>query len=373
MAKEIRCVYCKDVKPRPRRGEHVILNGLGGRTTIQDVCGDCNAFLGKHVDEEFLRRSFVALRRLLDPRIRDGEAPAPQFANTEVGYLDVRLPNSGFLDLLPQVLLEGDRLRICAADFDQPLIEKALREVQEAGRACVHVVVRDTPDHEPARLVVNRKGRKHLVRARDAAQVDRLLGLIEKTPPSGEYQNWDLKPEVQLLLSMDVNTPGRCAAKMAFNAATYTLGPNVMISADYDPVRNFILGEDVMEGPVTTDGGEEGLLLDTRFVDDMRESPPTRGNSTDHTIIVDVVGDQLCSSVSLFGGAEAFSVRLGPAPSSKMDRLPMAVTIAAAGEVWCLLNHGRLWWHHEEPIWPVTGAAPGGSEEQASCPDEEST
>lgn len=369
----IRCIYCKEVKPRPRRGEHVILEGLGGRTTIQHVCRECNGFLGRYVDEEFLRRSLVALRRLLDPEIQEGEASAPQFARTEVGYLDVRLPNSGHPDLLPQVLLEGDRVRICAIDFDQPLMERVLREVQEAGRACLHVVVRDTLEHEPARLVVNRKGKKHLVRARDAAQVERLLGLIEKTRPSGEYQNWDLNPHVHLLLSMDVNAPGRCAAKMALNAATYALGPDVVLGPDYDPVRNFVLGTDVVEGPVTASDGEEGLLLDTRFVDDSGVNAPMRGHPTWHTINLGVVRGGLCSRVSLFGGAERYWVRLGPAPSSRMDRLPIAVTILTVGEVWLMPNQGRLWWHHEDPMWVATGIAAEGSEEKSTCPVGEST
>lgn len=37
-ATDIQCVSCKEWAPRPIYGEHIILDGLGGRATIPDVC-----------------------------------------------------------------------------------------------------------------------------------------------------------------------------------------------------------------------------------------------------------------------------------------------------------------------------------------------
>ena len=45
---EIQCVYCSEVKPPPKKkGEHIILDGLGGHATILDVCKECNQWLGE--------------------------------------------------------------------------------------------------------------------------------------------------------------------------------------------------------------------------------------------------------------------------------------------------------------------------------------
>src|SRR5690606_20421248 len=79
----ILCVYCKEDAPRPARGEHIILEGLGARATIPDVCAHCNSKLGRNPDREFLRQSFVALRRFLDPAYTSGETGDTQFFPVE--------------------------------------------------------------------------------------------------------------------------------------------------------------------------------------------------------------------------------------------------------------------------------------------------
>ncbi len=76
------CIYCKATKPRPRKGEHLILEGLGGRATTRTVCGVCNNQLGQ-LDQEFLRNTHIALHRFLDSSVQDGEVRAPQFAPFE--------------------------------------------------------------------------------------------------------------------------------------------------------------------------------------------------------------------------------------------------------------------------------------------------
>ena len=96
------CVYCKTEKARPPRGEHIVLKGLGGRATISEVCAECNGLLDTRVDGEFLRSTHIALHRFFDPAVQEGEVTSPQFLPTEYGYIDVRLMNSGEMDILPQ-------------------------------------------------------------------------------------------------------------------------------------------------------------------------------------------------------------------------------------------------------------------------------
>src|SRR5690606_23858295 len=208
---------------------------------------------------EFLRKSFVAFRRFLDPEVVEGEAPSPQFTKTDFGYLDIRLFNDRSMRVLPQILLDENRVRIGSSPEDHDKIMGVVEQVKAEGEACLKVHVLDVEEHAPARIIAGKRDR-HLLRARTQEEADRLVELTKKATPSSKYHDFPINPDVTFKISMDMNSPGRCAAKMAFNAATYIFGPEVMLRDAYDPVRRYILGEDLQEGPATTDDGEEGLL-----------------------------------------------------------------------------------------------------------------
>jgi hypothetical protein len=84
----IACIYCRESKPRPSKGEHIILSALGGRATIRDVCGECNHALGRDIDEPFLQKSLIGIYRLVCPSVVDGAASSMR-VRTSSG---VRLP-----------------------------------------------------------------------------------------------------------------------------------------------------------------------------------------------------------------------------------------------------------------------------------------
>jgi hypothetical protein len=60
-AKEVRCIYCKEVRQETR--EHVLQASLGGTLTISFVCGICNTGFSK-IDQSLAENSLVALTRV---------------------------------------------------------------------------------------------------------------------------------------------------------------------------------------------------------------------------------------------------------------------------------------------------------------------
>src|SRR5262245_50902927 len=84
----IRCIYCKELRPRPTRGEHVMLQALGGTITIQDVCGACNQAFGDGIDNEFVRQSPLAIMRLMLPSSRPHERAVFQVLPEHDVYVD---------------------------------------------------------------------------------------------------------------------------------------------------------------------------------------------------------------------------------------------------------------------------------------------
>jgi len=112
------CVYCKQEAPLPKKGEHIVLAGLGGRATIDDVCSPCNQRFGDRLDREFLRSTLIALDRLLDPEVLSGEGPGPQFVKTEQGYLDARILNSGRCEVLRQIICVDEAVSLLSFTND---------------------------------------------------------------------------------------------------------------------------------------------------------------------------------------------------------------------------------------------------------------
>jgi hypothetical protein len=345
----IRCVYCKASKPRPKNGEHIILDGLGGTATIIDACGDCNHGFGKALDREFLRNSIIALNRLFDPAAISGEVPRPQFVPTEWGHLDARIANDRSLTIPPQVArLSANRFIIVCPGDGPP--EEDLAKTLQSDIERIVVSVRDIPEYEPARVIFGRPGKTHLLRARRSEDADSLLADLRTGLPVATFALW--KPDIErvrIRISFDVNVPGRCAAKMAFNMATAVLGSDVMLREDFDPVRAYIRGEDVLEGPAVGENGEVGCTIDYRFVDPWIDRPRAQG-ATDtrvHAITLEVAAGRLYAHVSLFGGLDYFRVRLGPlAEGVKESTMIFALSCRPDGD-WWVPGEGLPWPHRK--------------------------
>jgi len=130
MIPTILCVYCCKPKPRPAKGEHIILKGLRGRATIINVCGgpdSCNQTLGDELDIEMLRNSFIALHRYYDPKVLKGQVGGTQFLRSRFGgFYDCKMFNSGQPHLLPQVVLADQGAIVAVEDDDKPAADVVL-------------------------------------------------------------------------------------------------------------------------------------------------------------------------------------------------------------------------------------------------------
>jgi hypothetical protein len=79
-------------------------------------------------------------------------------------------------------------------------------------------------------------------------------------------------PDMQIKVSMELNTVSRCAAKMAFNMATAVFGAGAMVRPQFNPIRAFIIGTDVIVKPLREEaGGRIVAELDERYVDNLAD------------------------------------------------------------------------------------------------------
>jgi hypothetical protein len=134
-------------------------------------------------------------------------------------------------------------------------------------------------------------------------------------------------------MHFDVNAPARCAAKMAFNLLCLHLGPEVALLSEFDPVRRYITGEDVepvVEVP-SVDGGEAGLTVDTRFVDNWFTQPEMRALPSSlqdrHLIWLAAYDREVYAYVDLYGKF-AFKIRLGRVASEIQISKPLPIVLA---------------------------------------------
>jgi len=204
-------------------------------------------------------------------------------------------------------------------------------------------------------MVFDRTRRSHLIRARTEEDADELLRRLQVGIPVGEFELWELPRIVTVRSEMDLNATGRCVAKMAFNAACYVFGSGVIRTEYYDPVRAYIRGLDVISGPATDENGEDGVLVDYRFVDRWIEDEP-RANSPPHadwqSIELSRRGNELFATVLLYGGYFEFGVHLGPFPGWCTDRVPIRIRSEYDGDWWELgASHPVRWPSNRLPPW----------------------
>ena len=135
---------------RARGNTSSLTDWEGCQATIHDVCAACNNRLGKNPDQEFLRNTHIALLRFFDPALTKGQASAPQFVQFEHGFFDIRLLNTGEMDILPQIAAIPTGVLVCADGDDQGLADSVLAEFKD-GAPVVRRVIRDVAEHDPPR------------------------------------------------------------------------------------------------------------------------------------------------------------------------------------------------------------------------------
>lgn len=326
----ITCIYCKQPRPRPSRGEHIVLESLGGRQTIQDVCADCNGQFGRTIDLALARSSLVPLDKMLTHGVPAAELKVPVFLPSPIdGTLLDGCVYGGLtgVELRPQIYFSEGMFRMIAgtvAGYDllrEAILDRSSDWVENAKPA-----VDPRPEASTPRLVAVRE-RKRLhpyIRAQTIEDVERFRGQVREALPrlrqallrgtAPESFTADASAGF-VRLSVKANDAPRCGAKMAFNFLCYYLGSEVALRDEFDPVRGYIRGDDVLpDESIVTPEGEQGLQVDTRFVENWLKEPVStialepfdRG----HSIYLGAQRLNIHVSVALFGRV-TFRVSLG--------------------------------------------------------------
>jgi len=339
------CIYCKETRDRPARGEHVVLEALGGNTTIADVCGGrsgCNQKFGDTIDRELLRNSLVTLHRLVVPGGGDHEQQM-FFPREDHGvWLDVLVrPAEQDMSVLPQLYLhDGGVTAVASPEFDSERLRLASSTFADLGASVRYI--QDIPQYSP-RIVLQTWRRRLILRARSSHEAEGFLEVLrEKLPRLAAASNegsTDVTLPTDTLLSLPLSTSmndgPRCAAKMAFNFLSLYCGPEVALQAEFDSVRDYITGRNVEPVREIVVGDEIGLTIDTRHVanwaaTDMTASPWNLLRDA-HYICLSLQEGQVCAEVGLFGGRCRFLVRLGKATEGVLRGPLPAVFLSPIG------------------------------------------
>lgn len=330
------CIYCTE--DLPSSNEHVLLAGLGGKTTISCVCKDCNQLFGDTIDRGLLRESPFVIDRLFDP------------ANPTDKDMIVRVPALGACfdvrgnEILPQVFLKDGKWSFIGVDATA---RGSVLKVLEKLPGSIFHAVSSAPESEPTRLVI-RDG-KPKIRASSAEAAAAFEVLIRSsqevlralTTAPATYEGMELEPGSAFTVTMncDPNWPSRCAAKMVFNFAALHFGAEFMMRSEFDGVRAYIVGTNVQESRTVKDpeGGEDGWTIDVRYVDNwLRPDPrdatwplPIEG----HALLLDA-NDGLLGGVVVLWGRPIFKVRLARfAPTVRAGKsLPALLLTAGEAE-----------------------------------------
>jgi hypothetical protein len=322
MPARILCIYCLQERPEPARGEHLLLAGLGGATCTKHVCEGCNNGALADLDREFLRSSTVTICRIFAPSRRTGEVAGPQFMPLdEGGYADYRLLTPAQPYVPAQLFFKGERLVFFHTDEHER--ERAYVEDLTADAfAALPRHVQDRPENDPARIVfwLHRGRVEPLLRARTPAHMNRFLAALGTKLPFRIVDAGAVPyapPSVPMRISQDLNTEGRCAAKMIMNLTAHHLGPRALYGRGFDAVRAYILGTDVRRGGAVSESGEAGVIVDRRYLRrdwweiDIPPAPLEGRDYEAHALVLDVQNGRAIGDVILFGGVIHIPVRLG--------------------------------------------------------------
>jgi hypothetical protein len=108
----------------------------------------------------------------------------------------------------------------------------------------------------------------------------------------------------------------------------------------FSPVREYILGTEVQDGPTVGEDGEPAILIDQRYVEPWfgRSSRPPVTSTGVHAIELVARGGGIGALIGLFGGSEWFAVRLGPTTGLDSRRLGTRLVRRDEDDYWYL--HG---------------------------------
>jgi HNH endonuclease len=303
------CIYCK--KAGSSR-EHVAPSSLGGNCTIACVCRTCNGDLSV-VDQALAENSPVALSKITHTPVAAFKTQLGGYASyQEPGGLDVgvRIGNQARPEVRPQLYLMDNQIRAIASGREglNDLIAFIEKRIQKKNLADVRIVAAESPQ---PRLLMHRSDDAYISCSDPKLSRD-FLNLLEAQWPEiklnlqtvAETRVTKIEPEIDLKLKFRPNDEFRGVAKIAFETVALMLGPQYLLSSEFDPIRAYIMGDVRLPDPIPP--GD--VAVDSRFV--TRLGVEFKMNFTEqHGVLLYCSPPDLMGFVLLYG-ENAYMVRL---------------------------------------------------------------
>jgi hypothetical protein len=274
----ITCIYCK--KDRTPSREHVLQRGLGGDLVAPILCGPCNnGFSG--IDRALAERSLVAMDRVAFTPEDGFEAKlgGDHFHfDTDVSiWCDIAVTNGFRPILFPQVhLMPGaENLGVLASDLAglERLRDFVSRKLESGTLRKMHLKVGPERNCNTAHLTMHRDN-DGFVRVPTPGAENALFDVLEtgwkaaidqnlNAARRGEVMQTNVEhPSISLSLKVRFDEVFRAVAKSAFNLVAEKLGAPFALRTEFDPLRAYIRGIELVHGE--TAPGQ--VRVDGRFV-----------------------------------------------------------------------------------------------------------
>jgi hypothetical protein len=292
-----KCIYCKN---EGSSREHVAPSSLGGNCTLNCVCVKCNGELSE-VDQALAEHSPVALSKIQ-------YTPASAFTTYLGGYasmqvddgrqIAVRIANQVATEVRPQFFVDGNQIRVFAADRAglNELIQFIDKQIEPGRLARTRVLIAE--DAKEPRFLMHRsddavvsapsKERAAQFLARLEQQWPEIKTKIQATP---EQRQTHEQPSVLINMSLWPNEEYRAIAKIAFETLALLRGPACVLAVQLPAV------------------GPEEIAVDSRFVQRLGQEFHLKFTER-HGVVLLYSPPNLIAFVLLYG-THPYLVRLG--------------------------------------------------------------
>lgn len=280
---------------------------------VSMLCRTCNGDLSV-VDQALAENSPVALSKIthtpvtaFKTQLGGGHASYQEPGGLDVG---VRIGNQARTEVRPQLYLLGDQIKVFASGREglNDLIAFIEKRIEKKNLADVRIT--DSESSQP-RLLMHRSDDAY-VSCSDPKRSRDFLNLLEAQWPeiklnlqsAEETTVKKIGPEIDVKLKFRPNDEFRGVAEIAFETVALILGPQYVLSSEFDPIRAYIMGDVRLPDPIP-DGD---VAIDSRFV--RRLGAEFKMNFTEqHGVLLYCSPPDLVGFVLLYG-ENAYMVRL---------------------------------------------------------------
>lgn len=317
------CIYCRSTSG-PFTDEHVVAKSVGGNLLIPDVCRSCNGGVLSAIDQALAERSPVALDRVLKtpPASFATRLGGAQFVRQEDLWLEVEIVNGFAARPLPQIHARLPwqpgptdlRLAAPSAEAQRRFIELIDRRVRKGRFLDTRVRVGPVQNTTSIRLFQHQSNDLS-IRVLEPAQAPVFLTwfmgewpAIKAANSSGEPTSMPLGTSLEMQSVTRPDDYLRAIAKTALNYLSYVAGPAFALRTEFDDLRAYVLGLNLVPDPGLLAAGE--VAFDTRFVRPMPRGHRPMIRTPNHQIILATHAGRLTAHITLYGRHQ-FAVTMG--------------------------------------------------------------